>query len=46
MGTPRFAAEILDELAEFHEIAAVYTRPDAVRGRGKALAPSPVKEVA
>lgn len=32
MGTPRFAAEILDELAEFHEIAAVYTRPDAVRG--------------
>ncbi|RFT90937.1 methionyl-tRNA formyltransferase, partial [Adlercreutzia equolifaciens] len=46
MGTPRFAAEILDELAEFHEIAAVYTRPDAVRGRGKALVPSPVKEVA
>lgn len=46
MGTPRFAAEILDELAEFHEIAAVYTRPDAVRGRGKELAPSPVKEVA
>ncbi|MFR7403538.1 MAG: formyltransferase family protein [Coriobacteriaceae bacterium] len=44
MGTPRFAAEILDELAEFHEIAAVYTRPDAVRGRGKALVPSPVKE--
>ena len=46
MGTPRFAAEILDELAEFHEIAAVYTRPDAVRGRGKALVPSPVKDVA
>ena len=46
MGTPRFAAEILDELAEFHEVAAVYTRPDAVRGRGKALVPSPVKEVA
>ena len=46
MGTRRFAAEILDELADFHEIAAVYTRPDAVRGRGKALVPSPVKEVA
>lgn len=46
MGTPRFAAEILDELAEFHEVAAVYTRPDAVRGRGRALVPSPVKEVA
>ena len=46
MGTPYFAAEILDELAEYHEIAAVYTRPDAVRGRGKTLVPSPVKEVA
>ena len=45
MGTPRFAAEILDELAEFHEIVAVYTRPDAVRGREGARA-SPVKEVA
>lgn len=46
MGTPRLAAEILDELAEYHEVVAVYTRPDAVRGRGRALMPSPVKEVA
>ncbi len=46
MGTPQFAADILEQLAERHEVAAVYTRPDAVRGRGKKLAPSPVKEVA
>ncbi|MEC4272351.1 methionyl-tRNA formyltransferase [Adlercreutzia sp. R25] len=46
MGTPQFAAEILDEVAECHEVVAVYTRPDAVRGRGRALVPSPVKEVA
>lgn len=46
MGTPAFAAVILEELASAHEVAAVYTRPDAVRGRGRALAPSPVKELA
>jgi len=46
MGTPTFAATILEELAQHHDIAAVYTRPDAVRGRGKALVPSPVKEIA
>lgn len=46
MGTPQFAATILEELAVHHEIACVYTRPDAVRGRGKELMPSPVKEVA
>lgn len=46
MGTPDFAANILYELKEHHEVAAVYTRPDAVRGRGKTLVPSPVKKVA
>lgn len=46
MGTPDFAASILDELKEQHEVVAVYTRADAVRGRGKALVPSPVKELA
>lgn len=46
MGTPELAATILEELAAHHEVAAVYTRPDAVRGRGKALVPSPVKVVA
>lgn len=50
MGTPQFAADILEgliaHLPEGWELAAVYTRPDAVRGRGKQLVPSPVKEVA
>ena len=43
MGTPDFAASVLSELASQHEVVAVYTRPDAVRGRGKQLVPSPVK---
>lgn len=46
MGTPEFAATILEDLAEQHDVAAVYTRPDAVRGRGKRLEPSPVKAAA
>ena len=46
MGTPDFAASILIELKEQHNVVAVYTRADAVRGRGKKLVPSPVKEVA
>ena len=46
MGTPDFAAVILEELAQQHEVVAVYTRPDAVRGRGKRLEPSPVKRTA
>ena len=46
MGTPDFAAVILEELARHHEVVGVYTRPDAVRGRGRALVPSPVKDMA
>ena len=46
MGTPEFAANILYELREQHDVVAVYTRPDAVRGRGRKLVPSPVREVA
>lgn len=46
MGTPEFAATILEELALHHDVAAVYTRPDAVRSRGKKLEPSPVKALA
>ncbi len=46
MGTPAFAATILEDLVQQHDVAAVYTRPDAVRGRGKRLEPSPVKRVA
>lgn len=46
MGTPDFSATILSNLAQHHDVVAVYTRPDAVRGRGKTLEPSPVKKVA
>lgn len=43
MGTPDFAVPSLEAVAQAHEVALVVTRPDAVRGRGKALVPSPVK---
>ncbi len=46
MGTPLFAATILDYLAAQHEVVGVFTRPDAVRGRGGALVASPVKQTA
>lgn len=46
MGTPEFAATILEDLSQQHDVVAVYTRPDAVRGRGKTLEASPVKRVA
>lgn len=45
MGTPAFALPALDALAESgHDLACVYTRPDARSGRGAGLRPSPVKE--
>jgi methionyl-tRNA formyltransferase len=46
MGTPAFAVRALGEIAPEHEIAAVYTRPPAPRGRGQALQPSPVHALA
>lgn len=46
MGTPSFAASVLTELMEQHDVVAVYTRPDAVRGRGNKLESSPVKALA
>ncbi len=47
MGTPRFAALVLKALLDSnHEVVGCFTRPDAVRGRGKKLVASPVKEVA
>ena len=46
MGTPEFAVPALRLLAAEHDVALVLTRPDAVRGRGKKLVPSPVKEAA
>ena len=47
MGTPEFAVPVLETLHESgHTVAAVYTQPDSVRGRGKQLLFSPVKEAA
>lgn len=47
MGTPDFAAEIINALfRSSHEVVGAITRPDAVRGRGKKLISSPVKECA
>ena len=46
MGTPDFAVPSLEALALAHDVAAVYSRPDAVSGRGRATRPSPVAAVA
>ena len=46
-GTPEFAAQALAALiAAGHQLALVLTQPDRPAGRGMALRPSPVKEVA
>lgn len=46
-GTPDTAVPTLQALVDSdHEVVAVLTRPDARAGRGRSLAPSPVKEVA
>lgn len=48
MGTPLFAKNIMQGLVQSGEceVVAAYTRPDAIRGRGKNLVASPVKEYA
>ena len=46
MGTPHIAATVLHEIAQHHDVVGVFTRPDAIRGRGKKLEPSPVKQEA
>ena len=47
MGTPEFAVESLKMLTgNGHNIEAVFTQPDKPKGRGYALAVSPVKEYA
>lgn len=46
-GTPDTTVpSLLALVASRHEVVAVVTRPDARSGRGRTLAPSPVKEVA
>jgi methionyl-tRNA formyltransferase len=44
--TAPFGADVLERLAARHEIVALLTRPDAPRGRGRKVAPSPAKIVA
>jgi methionyl-tRNA formyltransferase len=44
--TAPFGADVLERLAVRHEIAALLTRPDAPRGRGKRIVPPPAKETA
>ncbi len=47
MGTPDFALETLQGLIDAGvDLRAVYTQPDRPKGRGKKLAPPPVKELA
>ena len=45
-GTPEFALPSLRAAARSGEIVAVYTQPDRPAGRGRQLAPSPVKQMA
>src|SRR5699024_183727 len=46
-GTPEPAVPTLKALIDSeHEVVAVITRPDARKGRGRKMVPSPVKEVA
>ena len=44
--TAPFGADVLERLAQQHDVALLLTRPDKPRGRGRKLAPTPAKEVA
>lgn len=46
MGSPQFAADILEDIHESIDVVVVYTRADAIRGRGKHLVSTPVKDLA
>lgn len=47
MGTPDFAVPCLQALLDAgHAVCGVFTQPDKPKGRGYALAPPPVKELA
>jgi methionyl-tRNA formyltransferase len=44
--TAAFGADVLERLAQHHEVTSVLTRPDAPAGRGRRLAASPAKMTA
>ena len=44
--TAPFGADVLERLAQTHDIALLLTRPDKPRGRGRTLQATPAKEVA
>jgi methionyl-tRNA formyltransferase len=44
--TAPFGAEVLERLAQQHDVALLLTRPDKPRGRGRTLQPTSAKEVA
>jgi methionyl-tRNA formyltransferase len=44
--TAPIGADVLERLAEKHDIAYLLTRPDRPRGRGRRVGPPPAKEVA
>ena len=44
--TAPFGADVLERLAERHDVAVLLTRPDAPAGRGRRLAEPPAKAVA
>jgi methionyl-tRNA formyltransferase len=46
MGSPEFALPILKALAEHYPVVGVVTQPDRPAGRGRALTPPPVKQLA
>ena len=42
MGTPAFAATILDQLAQSYEVVGVFTQPDAILfPRARSSSPAP-----
>lgn len=45
-GTPEAAVPAFEKLADNFDVVAVLTRPDAPRGRGRKLEPSPIKVAA
>src|SRR4051812_50164942 len=44
--TAPFGADVLERLAQHHDVELLLTRPDKPRGRGRTLQPTPAKQVA